>query len=93
MSLHTKKFPASLQRLPFHGIMEEPWEVLKPELSEDTIPRLLPLTIPLDMHPDKFHVTVIDNLISQQVWRTFPLAGCGEGEEFYYFDFFVKKKS
>ncbi|RUS30176.1 rough deal protein C-terminal region-domain-containing protein [Jimgerdemannia flammicorona] len=54
-----------MRRLPFHSIIEAPWSVLRPELVEKSIPQLLPLTLPLDMHTDKFYVTVVDNLMIQ----------------------------
>lgn len=56
-----------MRRLPYHLIIEAPWIILRPELVEESIPRLLPLTLPLDMHTDKFYVTVVDNLMTHMV--------------------------
>ncbi|KAK9768761.1 hypothetical protein K7432_000363 [Basidiobolus ranarum] len=60
-----KRFPLSLRRVPFHTIIEEPWKILKYELTEETIPKLLPLTLPLGIHPDQFYGSVIDNLLAK----------------------------
>ncbi|ORX95635.1 hypothetical protein K493DRAFT_371980 [Basidiobolus meristosporus CBS 931.73] len=60
-----KRFPLCLRRVPFHTIIEEPWKILKYELTEETIPKLLPLTLPLGIHPDQFYGSVIDNLLAK----------------------------
>jgi hypothetical protein len=62
-----KEMPLSLYRLPFHDLLQDPWKVLIPELSEATIPRLLPLCHPLELLQDKFYTTVIDNLVKKLV--------------------------
>ncbi|KAL1915878.1 uncharacterized protein VTP21DRAFT_6266 [Calcarisporiella thermophila] len=60
-----KNFPGCLRRLPYHLLIEEPWKVLKPELVESSIPRLVSLTVPLGLEADKFYVSVVDNLMTQ----------------------------
>ncbi|KAJ3027579.1 Kinetochore-associated protein 1, partial [Rhizophlyctis rosea] len=58
-----KIFPKSLQRLPFHRLVQDPWAVLRPELSSDSITRLLALSVPLKLPPDEFYTVVIENMM------------------------------
>ena len=47
--------------------MDDAWALLLPELSDSTIPRLLPLCHPLNLPQDKFYTTVIESMISKVV--------------------------
>lgn len=55
------------KRLPYHDTILDPWAVLEPELNEETIPRLLPLTIALGLESDQVYLVVVNNLISRAV--------------------------
>ncbi|KAI8802925.1 rough deal protein C-terminal region-domain-containing protein [Cladochytrium replicatum] len=61
-TLLLKTFPQSNTRLPFHKLMETPTEVIKSELNEVTISKLLPLCPLLNLDPDQLLIIVIDNL-------------------------------
>ena len=50
-------------RLPYHDIFLKPWSVLEPELCDESIPRLLPLALPLELPTDQFYLVVVNNLI------------------------------
>lgn len=49
--------------LPFHELVNDPWKILREEVNEHNVTRLLPLTIPLNISPDKFYLAVIDKII------------------------------
>jgi hypothetical protein len=49
--------------------MDDPWKVLTPELSEDSIPALLPLSLPLEINSDKFYLTIIAAMVKNMVFR------------------------
>eukprot|EP01156_Anaeramoeba_ignava_P022884 Anaeramoba_ignava/c21138_g1_i1.p1 GENE.c21138_g1_i1~~c21138_g1_i1.p1 ORF type:complete len:962 (+),score=240.05 c21138_g1_i1:34-2886(+) len=53
-------------KIPFHDLMEDPWTVLRPLISEITLNYLLPLVSPLDLSVDQFYRCVFDNLINNQ---------------------------
>ncbi|KAJ1974608.1 hypothetical protein H4R35_003528, partial [Dimargaris xerosporica] len=61
-----KAFPECRKRLPFHALMTAAWDVLRAELQPDTIPRLLPLTIPLDLSPDDIYSHVAYEMLRQE---------------------------
>ncbi|CAG8541754.1 10906_t:CDS:10 [Paraglomus occultum] len=60
-----QKFPGCLHRLPFHLLRSDPWTVLKPELTEESISKLWPLTTLLGIRADKFLGAAIENLIAR----------------------------
>ncbi|KAJ3146968.1 Kinetochore-associated protein 1 [Geranomyces michiganensis] len=60
-------FPMSIQRLPYHALVNgDPWMILRPEMSEESIPRLRPLRKILNLHPDQFYVVAIENVFCAQ---------------------------
>ena len=54
-------------RLPFHQLIENPWIILNLELSEETLPRLIPLSHPLNLDQDKFYLCLVENMIGKKV--------------------------
>ncbi|KAJ1929435.1 hypothetical protein IWQ60_001182 [Tieghemiomyces parasiticus] len=62
----------SAKRLPFHMLMAHPWEVLRPELHESTVPRLLPLAIPLGLAPDDVYTHLAQDLLARLA-RHYPV--------------------
>ncbi|KAJ1653748.1 hypothetical protein IWQ61_006189 [Dispira simplex] len=58
-------FPLAAKRLPFHALMAHSWEVLRAELLESTIPRLLPLAIPLGIPADDIYTHVAYEMLSR----------------------------
>ncbi|KAJ3169831.1 hypothetical protein HDU88_000470 [Geranomyces variabilis] len=76
-------FPKSSQRLPYHALVTgDPWMILKPEMSEESIPRLRPLRKILNLHPDQFYVVAIENVFCAQSEMAEGLT-TAEGEEGY----------
>ncbi|KAJ1980589.1 hypothetical protein H4R34_002402 [Dimargaris verticillata] len=71
-----KLFPESRKRLPFHSLMAGAWDVLRTELQPDTIPRLLPLTIPLDLSPDDIY-----SHVAYEMLRQVPEANANNAED------------
>ena len=60
-----QRFPLTTKRLPLKPFMQgekEFWPLLQAELSEETLPKLIPLTIPLGISPDRFYETVIRSM-------------------------------
>ncbi|KND00003.1 uncharacterized protein SPPG_04350 [Spizellomyces punctatus DAOM BR117] len=57
-----KMFPKCMQRLPYHALSVNPWLVLGPELTEESIPRLRPLRKVLNLNLDKFYVIAVENM-------------------------------
>lgn len=55
--------PLSRSRLPYHSLLYgDPWKVLAPELSEETVPKLLGIASLLKLSSDKMYLTAIRNL-------------------------------
>jgi hypothetical protein len=64
----------ALRRLPFHHLIEgDHWATLKPELTLQSVKRLLPIAKLLTLSEDDFYVTVIEKLMPE-------MAGCTELE-------------
>ncbi|KXS20915.1 hypothetical protein M427DRAFT_348724 [Gonapodya prolifera JEL478] len=60
-----EKHPFSLERLPVHALLTEHyWTVLEPEITEESLPLILPLSVPLGISPDRFYMCLIDKLLS-----------------------------
>ena len=59
-----KRFPLSEKRLPYHQLMSNSWKILSPEISEQSLSRLIPLAHILDINPDKFYITIVQNHVS-----------------------------
>ncbi|KAI9359245.1 rough deal protein C-terminal region-domain-containing protein [Zopfochytrium polystomum] len=53
------------KRLPFHGVLSDPWVYLGPELNSETLPRLFPLCTPLRLEEDEFYSHVVKVLIQK----------------------------
>ncbi|KAI8821507.1 rough deal protein C-terminal region-domain-containing protein [Fimicolochytrium jonesii] len=70
-----KKYPKSSQRLPYHALTIDPWSVLGPEMTEESIPRLRPLRRMLDLELDKFYVVAIENLFDSRPPSTVGTSG------------------
>ena len=64
---HGQLFPQSTRLLSYHLIDKLPWTALENELTDISLPRLLSLAIPLELSPDEFHVTVINDLLKKIV--------------------------
>ncbi|XP_068682913.1 kinetochore-associated protein 1-like isoform X1 [Montipora foliosa] len=55
--------PLSKLRLPYHPLLYgDPWKVLTPELSEDTVPKLVGIANLLKLSIDQLYLTAIRNL-------------------------------
>ena len=53
-------------RLPFHWFLQrKPLDTLKPELSLESVARLLPVARLLSLPPDEFYVTVVEKLVPE----------------------------
>ena len=64
-------FIQSKERLPLHPLVTgQPWQVLLPELREETISLLLPLAAPLNITMDDFYMNLVDNMLQQ--WVSIP---------------------
>jgi hypothetical protein len=54
-----------MKRLPFHKVMENPFEVLEQELSDSALPRILPIGKALGEPADRFHEHLIKKKVAQ----------------------------
>ncbi|XP_078674136.1 kinetochore-associated protein 1-like isoform X3 [Branchiostoma floridae x Branchiostoma belcheri] len=56
------------KRLPFHPLLlGDPWKIIRPELSVETISALLPVTKLLKMPTDQVYVSAIQNMVNSCV--------------------------
>ncbi|KAJ1967885.1 hypothetical protein IWQ62_001575 [Dispira parvispora] len=69
-----RHFPLANKRLPFHALMAHSWEVLRAELHESTIPRLLPLAIPLGIPADDIYTHVAYEMLNRMK-QAYPTVG------------------
>ncbi|RKO93327.1 rough deal protein C-terminal region-domain-containing protein, partial [Blyttiomyces helicus] len=60
-----KIFPKSAQRLPFHAIMEKGEKIIHDELTEESLSRLIPLSVPLELDADNFYMAVLQNIFQK----------------------------
>lgn len=77
------RFPLAAKRLPLKPFLQDEghfWPLLQDELSEETLPKLIPLSIPLGMSPDRFYETVIKSMASATK-KAFDLAKSQERSE------------
>ncbi|KAJ3186082.1 hypothetical protein HDU85_001000 [Gaertneriomyces sp. JEL0708] len=58
-------FPKSLQRLPFHPLINAPWSVIAAELTEESIPQLRHLRKVLSLNLDQFYVLALENMLRE----------------------------
>jgi hypothetical protein len=49
-------------------LIENPWVILNAELTEESLPRLIPLSHPLSLNQDKFYVYLIENMLGKSVY-------------------------
>jgi hypothetical protein len=54
-------------RLPLPALLRDPLAVLTPELKPETVARLLPLSIPLNLSPDQLYVAAIRAAVASGV--------------------------
>ncbi|KAI3635964.1 hypothetical protein MIR68_005845 [Amoeboaphelidium protococcarum] len=59
----------SLERLPYHVLVMNPWLVLEKELSLSTLYQLLPLSVPLGLGQDKFYICTIKSMINSSTFE------------------------
>ncbi|KAJ7374444.1 Kinetochore-associated protein 1 [Desmophyllum pertusum] len=65
--------PLSRSRLPYHSLLYgDPWKVLAPELSEETVPKLLGIANLLKLSSDQMYLTAIRNLARSSSGPTAP---------------------
>jgi hypothetical protein len=60
-------FPQSQKCLSFHSLLKDPWATLSCELNDQTLIRLIPLSVPLELPADDFYMNVIDRLVAKAV--------------------------
>ncbi|KAI3650349.1 hypothetical protein MP228_003830 [Amoeboaphelidium protococcarum] len=59
----------SLERLPYHLLVMNPWLVLEKELSMSTLYQLLPLSVPLSLDQDKFYICTVKSMINSSTFE------------------------
>lgn len=52
-------------RLPFHELLDDPWDVLQPELTEQTVGRLVAFSGPLQLDPDEFYMRLARLIVKE----------------------------
>lgn len=63
----------SRTRLPYHSLLYgNPWKILAPELSEETVPKLLGIANLLKLSSDEMYLTAIRNLARSSVGPAVP---------------------
>lgn len=50
-------------RLPFHQLLNDPWNILEKELNSITVKKLVALSHPLRLDPDEFYVCVLKRMV------------------------------
>ncbi|KAJ3414397.1 hypothetical protein HDV05_006671 [Chytridiales sp. JEL 0842] len=58
-------FPQSRKCLPFHLLIQDPWATLTNELSDQTLIRLISLSVPMGLSTDEFYTNVITGLVDR----------------------------
>ncbi|KAL2913082.1 hypothetical protein HK105_207427 [Polyrhizophydium stewartii] len=51
------------KRLPFHMLLSDPWAVLAAEISEESLPKLVPICYILGLSADTLHLRLVDSKI------------------------------
>lgn len=62
-------YPLRFKRLPFHAVIENPFTILSMELTDATLPRLLPLGKVLDVSSDKFYEAIVHQKVNVLVFN------------------------
>jgi hypothetical protein len=60
-------YPQSSTRLPYHRLLFSPWVVIEEELDPESLPRLLPLAVPLSISTDQFYVHLVKRTMDKIV--------------------------
>jgi len=55
------------RRLPFLALVSKPWSILQDELNVETVGRLLPLALPLNIPPDEFYIAAVKRAVSDSL--------------------------
>ena len=53
----------SLKRLPFHQLVKDPIVILSPEITDQSLPRLLPLSQVMSLSPDFFYESIVQKKV------------------------------
>ena len=63
----TRLYAGCEKRLPYHTLVVSPWSVLEEELNDETLGRLLPIAIPLNLQHNQFYMIVVEKQIKKMV--------------------------